>query len=294
MLRTAPVSLSLAVTQAQMPATLELRWEFTPETLFEDRLTCDLAECKITVDQGVVVASLPLIDGETKSALREAVESFVESLFLGVQIVAHMQCQLSGPSVSTLQDDGSRGYIIECEPGTIQIRGGRVDIRYVRSDGTVVDTRRDRVERKHRLSRAAAIYAPSDEALARMLRSYRSAIADAEDELIHLYEVLDTLASTFRSQTEALRQLGQPKRKWGVGSRTGAVTRRIALVCIQGFPLRARVGCSVVPFPAPATSHAACGFPALRAPAHFLSRVMGPILLALLWPKLSDAIPGTD
>lgn len=226
MLRTAPVSLSLAVTQAQMPATLELRWEFTPETLFEDRLTCDLAECKITVDQGVVVASLPLIDGETKSALREAVESFVESLFLGVQIVAHMQCQLSGPSVSTLQDDGSRGYIIECEPGTIQIRGGRVNIRYVRSDGTVVDTRRDRVERKHRLSRAAATYAPSDEALARMLRSYRSAIADAEDELIHLYEVLDTLASTFGSQTEALRQIGQPKRKW---SRLGQLCNDLPL-----------------------------------------------------------------
>ena len=29
--------------------------------------------------------------------------------------------------------------------------------------------------------------------------------------------------------------------------------------------------------PAPATSHVACGFPALRVPAHFTSRVMGPI-----------------
>ena len=31
------------------------------------------------------------------------------------------------------------------------------------------------------------------------------------------------------------------------------------------------------PFPAPATSHVACGFPALRVPAHFTTRVMGPI-----------------
>ena len=55
--------------------------------------------------------------------------------------------------------------------------------------------------------------------------------------------------------------------------------RRPPLVCIRGFPLRARVGSSVIPFPIPATSHAACGFPALRAPARFASRVMGPITL---------------
>jgi hypothetical protein len=39
----------------------------------------------------------------------------------------------------------------------------------------------------------------------------------------------------------------------------------------------------MITFPAPATSHAACGFPALRAPAHFVSRVMrliGPKPLA--------------
>jgi hypothetical protein len=52
-----------------------------------------------------------------------------------------------------------------------------------------------------------------------------------------------------------------------VGSRTGAVTRRPLLGRIEGFPLRARIGVAVVPFPVPAASHATCGFPALRAPA---------------------------
>src|SRR5215471_12772470 len=35
-------------------------------------------------------------------------------------------------------------------------------------------------------------------------------------------------------------------------------------------------------FPVPATSNAACGFPSLRSPACFASRVMGPILLGRL------------
>jgi hypothetical protein len=39
---------------------------------------------------------------------------------------------------------------------------------------------------------------------------------------------------------------------------------------------------TVATFPAPATSNAACGFPALRFPARFMPRVMGPIRLGAL------------
>jgi len=68
-----------------------------------------------------------------------------------------------------------------------------------------------------------------------------------------------------------------------VGSGTGAVTRRPLLVCIQGFPLRARVGGAVVPFPVPAASHAACGFAALRAPAPLRGKGYG----AVRWSEAS-------
>lgn len=66
---------------------------------------------------------------------------------------------------------------------------------------------------------------------------------------------------------------------------------RSSLVCVRGFPLRARLGLSMIPFPAPATSHAACEFPALRAPARFWSRVMGPIMLEQLSAQDDSAEP---
>ena len=53
-----------------------------------------------------------------------------------------------------------------------------------------------------------------------------------------------------------------------VGSRTGAPVR-------PGHPSRAT-------FPVPSTSHAACGFPALRAPICFTPGLMGPITLGRL------------
>ena len=45
--------------------------------------------------------------------------------------------------------------------------------------------------------------------------------------------------------------------------------RRRGLICSPRFLWECLTSHTVSPFPAPATSHAACGFPALRAPAHF-------------------------
>ncbi len=64
------------------------------------------------------------------------------------------------------------------------------------------------------------------------------------------------------------------------------------LVCIPGFPVRARVDLTVIPFPAPATSNAAGGFPALRSPVHFMPRVMGPFMLEILSSQAATR-PGT-
>ncbi len=197
-----------------MATVLELRWQYTPKTIFEEPLTAEFQGCHFVVDDGTVLVTLPMDAGETQSSLRRQVEAYVDSLFLGVQIATHKECQISRPSVSTLQDDGSRGFILECEPGVFLATGGHADLIYTQSDGNVVDTRRERIQRTHGLSRAAASFGPKSEVLARMLRSYRSAIADVEDELIHLYEVLDTLSSSFGSQTDALHSLGMPKRDW--------------------------------------------------------------------------------
>ena len=62
-----------------------------------------------------------------------------------------------------------------------------------------------------------------------------------------------------------------------VGSRTGAVFRRSSLSVAPRFLWECHNSPTVNPSPAPAASHVACGFPALRAPAHFTTKVMRPI-----------------
>ena len=58
--------------------------------------------------------------------------------------------------------------------------------------------------------------------------------------------------------------------------------RRFGLAVAPRFRWECLTNRTVNWFPAPATSHVACGFPALRAPAPFTSRFMGPITLERL------------
>jgi hypothetical protein len=68
-----------------------------------------------------------------------------------------------------------------------------------------------------------------------------------------------------------------------VGSRAGAVTLGTGISCCRRLSHNAGASdCALIPFPAPATSYAACGFPALRTPARFMTRFMGPIKLGVL------------
>jgi hypothetical protein len=54
-----------------------------------------------------------------------------------------------------------------------------------------------------------------------MLRSYQCSIADPEDELIHLYEVRDSLSSAFGDKSKALRKLSITEPAW----------KRLGLLC---------------------------------------------------------------
>ncbi len=74
-----------------------------------------------------------------------------------------------------------------------------------------------------------------------MLRSYRAAVSDPQDELIHLFEIRDTLADRFGSQEEAIRKLPVSKTKW---SRLGVLCNVLPL---QEGRHRGRFGVEIRP-----------------------------------------------
>jgi hypothetical protein len=69
--------------------------------------------------------------------------------------------------------------------------------------------------------------------------------------------------------------MGAPEQGF-VGSRTGAVLRRFGLSVSPRFLWECLTVRTVSPFPAPATSNVASGFPALRSPAGFTPSPIRP------------------
>ena len=168
-----------------MQPALELCWEFTPRDLFEEPFLIQHLGCEIALDLGSATATIPKLGLSEDEDLRPRVERFVTGLFLGAMLQDHTLYELSRPRVTTLNADGSRGLVIDCEPGHVRFRGLRADILYTNEKGEVVDTRRERIAHKQRLGKLAAHLTASDETLSRMLRSYNAAVRDPVDELIH-------------------------------------------------------------------------------------------------------------
>lgn len=209
-----------------MTPALELTWVFTPTNLFEAPFTSTQAGYEVSFQVGSVVATIQREALEADPTLRAKVELHVANVFLGVQVQSHTAFELSKPGIAHLNADGSKGFVIECEPGRIELQGGRVDLRYTREDGTIVDTREERIRRKRTFGQRAATLAPNDETLSRMLRSYGAAVRDSTDELIHLYEIRDLLAARFRNKATAVSRLHITD---GIWSRLGQLCNDLPL-----------------------------------------------------------------
>lgn len=209
-----------------MTPALELRWAYTPEEFFEEPLIVSSPECEISIQPGVVVATISRSSLDKNPTIRANVESQVANAFLGVQVLSHVRFELSKPAVTNLNADGTRGVVIECEPGRAVWRGHRADLRYTREDGTIVDTREERIRKKRTFGEFAASLAPTDQTLSRMLKSYDAAVRDPPDELVHLYEIRDCAAARFGSHVAATSNLRISKTAW---SRLGKLCNELPL-----------------------------------------------------------------
>ena len=78
----------------------------------------------------------------------------------------------------------------------------------------ITDTKQERIEKKRELADLAERFGKEPTVVA-LLNSYNNAIKDPKNELIHLYEIYDTLKSTFKSIQNARTTLNITKREWG-------------------------------------------------------------------------------
>src|SRR5690606_872868 len=198
-----------------MSKTVILQWTFSPPHLFEEAINIEKDGYTITINDGKIEARIPDDLFEKNERLRSELHELLNARFLAAQLLNHEPYTLSKSQITKEHKDGKRDIIVEVEPITIKISAGQVDFVLKDKDGNVkTDSRRERIDLRTSLGERVSNLVGSEELLLGILRSYNAAINDTENELVHLYEIREALASRFGGEREAREALGVCGSSW--------------------------------------------------------------------------------
>ena len=191
-----------------------LEWSFTPKDYFEDEIRIEREDYEMVIKNGLVKARIKPEVYNQEHAMRDSLHKSLNDRFLGVQLLTHKQYDLSKASMCRLHPNGRKDVTIFPESCVMTMTVGSVDLIVKDKDGNVVsDSRRDRVEKKKELADLAEKHS-SDAVAASLLESYKAAVNDPENELVHLYEIRDALSKLFKGETPARQALGLSSSEW--------------------------------------------------------------------------------
>ncbi|MEO8166394.1 MAG: hypothetical protein ABI619_13465 [Betaproteobacteria bacterium] len=191
----------------------KLEWTFTPTDYFEQDLDLDLKGVTIAIRSGSAEAKIAPDQYEQDAGLHEELHEHVFQAFRGTQLVALKPFDLSRPSKTRVRPDGTRGIYIDAESAVVFVEGSPVDIVIRKADGTVIDSKAERLSAKRELAEKVRRYS-SDEHLNAMINGMARALTDKANCLVHLYEILDCLSSKFGGKTDAINALSLSSSHW--------------------------------------------------------------------------------
>ncbi len=190
-----------------------LEWSYTPANFFEEPVVVSYEGVEIHIDGGRVTAKVEPKSYDAEHRKREELHEVVRGYFKAEQVMTHQAFTLEKPSVTRVHADGRRDSAAFVDCAKFALIGNPVDFCITKADGTVEDTKKERLERK-RDFREVCERLREDSLLRRMLASYEGAVNDPEDEFVHLYEIREALQTHFGGENLAKATLGLTNAQW--------------------------------------------------------------------------------
>jgi len=185
-----------------------IEWAYSPKGFFEELPQIQHEHCELSVEPGKIVAKIDPAYGDPRPALRDQLHARLEHLFIGSQLVTARPFSLGVSSVYNQKPTGEKHLFVEVADSVCVASVG-ADYKITDKDGNVIaDSRAERIKRTQSLADLAAKYCPSDAVAGKILHSYKNAIDDADNSLVHLYEICDALRECFGTEREAQQKLG--------------------------------------------------------------------------------------
>lgn len=214
------MSESLEDTEVQVihtPAEPEvlLEWTYSPHEFFESAIEIARSDYTIDITSGAISARLSASAFDADKSIRQRLHDSLFDRMRGIQLLTREPFQLSKPRLTRIEPDGRRHIFVELEGAVLTLSGGLVDITVTDASGKIVrDTKQERIQKGADLADLVAKYS-GDVLLKSMLASYSASTTDANNELVHLYEIRDSLSAAFDGKAKVLATLNITTDGWG-------------------------------------------------------------------------------
>lgn len=193
-----------------------LEWTFSPPDFFEEQINLKRDDYDLVIGRGKIEARINAeVHEKNPSSVRDDIHHALNDRFLGVQLLTHKPYELSKPSMYRVYPDGHKHYFIHVESGVLFMSAGTADLTHIDKDGNVIrDTKAERIRKMKSLADLAEKYCRADTTVASLLKSYKMAVTDPINELVHLYEIRDALAKKFNGEKPTQKALNISSTQW--------------------------------------------------------------------------------
>jgi hypothetical protein len=192
-----------------------LDWTYTPNDFFETPVERQTSDFELSAADGKITVHLhPPVD-PVPDTLVESVNVYIDAIFKARAMRTHHPHTIDGPGICHLRDNGGRDFIVKVKPIAVIASMGTVDFIATDASGKVIaDSKAERISRDETFNRLFEDASAKHPLVTALLTSYQAAIADPENELVHLYEIRDALRDHFGSIKQAKIQLGITDADW--------------------------------------------------------------------------------
>lgn len=190
-----------------------IEWSFTPANYFEKSFTIHNDLYELTIEDGKAIAKIAKHAGDPRLKIKEKVHNQLKARFAGAQLISHQAFQLSESSLTNISQNGTTVYP-ETQELTMTM-SCEMDFVHKDKDGNILaDSKSERINNKQIIAELAEKYCETNLVVRGLLASYTAAVNDPSNELVHLYEVRDSLSKEFGGKNAAITALNIPEKEW--------------------------------------------------------------------------------
>lgn len=193
---------------------LTLEGTYTPARYFEEPVCFEEAEYDVEIVDGKIIASIKDPDPQVGKMLGDEIDRKIKQIFDAQQVLTSRSHERTALGMVRYRPDGKRDIWVSASSAMVVATVNPVDLRVTDASGNVVrDSKAERLDDQRQFREQCRKHI-GDQALSKLLISFKQAIDDRPNMLVHLYEVRDALKDRFGGEPKARGELQISKRDW--------------------------------------------------------------------------------